>query len=373
MRWSCRARASRPVSRSSASSATKLARQRPRRPAKCRDADIDGTRLGACPNAGNLAKIGRIGEKLVDAAAANCKSVCAVSQDIECVARRSVPAAARTGSNESCSAGAQNLPFDMRNIGFPGPLLRSGARRAHPRRRRHRRVRAARRRASVGRPDRRDLRQPHQRELRSRLRRRTASPSISKAAQKLASTTAKGVAQVPRRDQLRESRRRPEELRDGRRQSRRRRSRRRAKVRDTVTDNCSSATAPSSISAASAWAASRPRRDAQDCLVALGREVADSGEVPVERLFAPVSIIDAAYPPRAGLRRQRRQPAPESVPAPRRGVRRQRRRARAPASACRPATSSSAPAATGRACSAFSTEALAPTPTPAGPATRTTS
>jgi hypothetical protein len=84
---------------------------------KCRDDDIAGKVVGACPSSANLDAFAKIDAKLGDTIEQRCASVCAVSQSVRCIADSLCPA---RPVSESCSAGAANLPFDMGNLGFPG-------------------------------------------------------------------------------------------------------------------------------------------------------------------------------------------------------------------------------------------------------------
>lgn len=97
--------------------AAKLASTIVRETMRCRDADIGGKAVGACPNADNLDKIAKIASKLADTVDTRCASVCSVSQSIRCVADHLCPPRPNV---ESCTAGASDLPFDMAKLGFPG-------------------------------------------------------------------------------------------------------------------------------------------------------------------------------------------------------------------------------------------------------------
>jgi hypothetical protein len=100
--------------------ASKLASTAIRETMRCRDDDISGATVGACPNAANLTEIAAASALLEEAVDTNCGSVCAISQTIRCVADDLCPALPTTGSAEFCTAGATNEPFDMENLGFPG-------------------------------------------------------------------------------------------------------------------------------------------------------------------------------------------------------------------------------------------------------------
>jgi hypothetical protein len=84
---------------------------------RCRDADISGKAVGACPNSDSFVKIDKIAAKLEDTIDARCASVCSAEQTIQCVADHLCPS---RPNPQACTAGASNLPFDMANLGFPG-------------------------------------------------------------------------------------------------------------------------------------------------------------------------------------------------------------------------------------------------------------
>ncbi len=91
--------------------------------AKCRDADISGKTIGACPNAANQTKIDSSKAKLTSSTVKKCVSTCSIS-GLECVASAYCPPLPNNNppAGEQCSAGAANKPFDYHNIGFPGAL-----------------------------------------------------------------------------------------------------------------------------------------------------------------------------------------------------------------------------------------------------------
>ena len=102
-------------------SSAKVAKTVTKETSKCLDADISGKTVGACPNAGNQAKIDAAKTKLTDGAVKKCLSTCSLS-GLECVADSLCPPLPAQSSAELCSAGAANQPFDYHKLGFPGGL-----------------------------------------------------------------------------------------------------------------------------------------------------------------------------------------------------------------------------------------------------------
>lgn len=276
---------------------TKLAGTTAKETASCRDADITGSVVGACPNATNLAKIDAIGDKLVAAAVSSCKSVCAVSQDIECIADRFCPPLAG-GFAESCSAGAANRPFEIRSIGFPGPycdaVLGGPMRDA----------------ADIGECSRvvgEDVAGDLVASLYGSITNATGVSSdaaaclaaVSKSVQKLATTTAKLVGKCRASINKGKVAGDPKNCSTADEKAAAKIAATEQVVRDTVAATCSVGELAELDLCGLGIGGITSVAEAQECLVALGREVGDSSEVPAARLFAPVSIVEAAYPPRA--------------------------------------------------------------------------
>jgi hypothetical protein len=276
---------------------TKLAATVAKETARCRDSDIDGSAVGACPNAGNLDKISIISAKLVDSATSLCKSVCSVSPTVECVSDALCPPLA-SGINERCTAGAADLPFEMTELGFPGPYCE----------------------AAIGGPIRnsQDIG-----ECTSEVAEGVAEGlidlvygslnnastvsadaanclgSISKSVQKLASTTAKSVIKC--RDAINKGKTvgDPKVCATADAKAASKIATAEQKVRDAVLNTCSVTELAELDICGAGVGGIATILDAQNCLVGAGHEVGDSSEVPAERLYSPVSIVDAAYPPAA--------------------------------------------------------------------------
>lgn len=275
----------------------KLAASSIKETAKCRAADLDGSAPGACPNAGNLAKIASVGGKLVAAAEGACKSVCAVSQNIECVADALCPPLVG-GGNELCSAGAANLPFDIASIGFPGPYCEAilGGSITAP----SHIGECARGVAALGSADLVDALYgslTNASNVGSDAQR--CLSAASKATQKLNKIAAKSTAKC--RDAINKGK-----LAAGPKTCvladpniAKKIAAAEQKVRDSVASSCTVAHLAELDFCGMGVGGLATLDDASSCLVAASREAADSAEVPANRLYAPVSIIDAAYPPPA--------------------------------------------------------------------------
>lgn len=275
---------------------TKLATTVTKELSRCRADDISGDVVGSCPNAGNTTKIDNIAAKLVDAAATNCKSVCAVSQNVECVADALCPPLA-SGFDEDCSAGAANLPFDMGRVGFPGPYCEAVI--GGP-------ILSA---TDIGECSRAlseqaagDLIESVYGSLSNASSVSDAAQSclsaVSKAAQKLTKTTAKLVGKC--RDSINKGKTLgdPKNCATADPKASVKIASAAQKLRDVIAASCSSVLAEIDICGGGVGGiATIP--DAQACLADAAQEVGDSGAIPSNRLYAPVSIIEAAYPPAA--------------------------------------------------------------------------
>ncbi len=102
-----------------AKSAGKLAAAVTKGTAKCRDKEIAGKYVGSCPGVKEQTKIDKAVAKVDATAIKSCGSVCSSSTFIGCLADSDCPPTA--GLDETCGGGAVNKPFEIRNIGFPGP------------------------------------------------------------------------------------------------------------------------------------------------------------------------------------------------------------------------------------------------------------
>jgi len=276
--------------------ATKVARTAAKETARCRDADINGSSPGACPNAGNVDKITRVGAKLIGAATTNCHSVCTVSQNIECVADALCPPRAG-GSVERCAASLSTEPFDIGRINFPGPYCES----------------------VLGGPivEASDIGECAYGVARGAVdsliggiygsitnasslspAAAVCSSAISRSVQKLTTTTAKNVGKC--RAEINKGRLTadPKNCATVDAKAAAKIATAEQGVRDMVRSRCSEASLAELDICGLGVGAIATFAEAEACLVALAREVADNSEIPAQRLFAPVSIIEAAYPPR---------------------------------------------------------------------------
>jgi len=275
---------------------TKLAATVAKETAGCRDRDIAGSVVGACPNAANSMKIAAVGGKLVAAAVKSCKSICAVSQDVECISDGLCPPLAG-GFAESCSAGAANRPFDIRTIGFPGPHCEAivGGPMRDP--------------ADIGECSRGVSENVAGTLIDALYGSVTNSTGVSseaaaclsaasKATQKLAITTAKMVGKCRASINKGKTTGDPKNCATRDAKAAAKIAVAEASLRDTVEATCSAGALAELDLCGMGIGAVDSVAVAQECLVVLGREIADTGDVPVERLFSPVSIVEAAYPPR---------------------------------------------------------------------------
>ena len=275
--------------------ATKLARTVAKGTARCRAADIDGSAPGACPNAGNLQKFAKIGAKLVEAAASNCKSVCSVSQNIECVADSLCPPRAG-GGVERCAASLGTEPFDIANLGFPGPYC--GAILGGP---------------IIAPSDLGECAQGVAQEAAKSLTEgiygsitnaSNISPAagvclaaISRSVQKLTTVSAKTIGKC--RSSISSGRLTadPKNCATVYAKAAAKIGTAEQALRDLVSTRCSEATLGELDICGLGVGGAATLPEAQACLIALARAVADNSEIPSLRPFGPVTIIEAAYPP----------------------------------------------------------------------------
>jgi hypothetical protein len=263
----------------------------------CRIADIEGKAPGSCPNAGNLAKINAIADKLTATAESSCKSVCSVSQSIECIADALCPPLIG-GSNEACSAGAANLPFDMSRINFPGPyceLLLAGpivepAQIADCVREASTIANDALAGALYGTITNASSVSPNAVKCLS---------AASKSVLKLAKVTTKGAGKCRNSINSGKLVADPRFCASADPKIASKIATAQQKVRDAVASACSVSDLAELDLCGLGVGALTVVADAGDCLAAVGREAGDSSDVPVQRLSIPISFTEAAYPPRA--------------------------------------------------------------------------
>ena len=94
---------------------------------KCRDADISGKSPGSCPDSKTASKIAKASNKLVSGANKSCGSTCSVSNEVTCVSGSTCPPLGHLAvpAAELCSGYMGSAPFGMGNIGFPGAYCES--------------------------------------------------------------------------------------------------------------------------------------------------------------------------------------------------------------------------------------------------------
>lgn len=276
--------------------ATKLATTVAKELSRCRSDDLSGTVVGSCPNAGNLTKISTIATKLVAAAGAKCGSYCFPSSTVACVANAMCPPT-ELGINEMCNAGASSKEFDLPSIGFPGPYCEE----------------------ILGGPisnsdDIGECAQGVAEQAAENLidniygsltspvvpsaQARTCLSAVSKAAQKVMKTTAKGVHKCRSSINKGKALGDPKKCATSDAKLAAKISKAIGKLDATVEANCADVLAEIDICGAGIGVISTIE-NAKSCLAAAAQEAADSPEVPVNRLYSNRSVIDATYPPTA--------------------------------------------------------------------------
>ncbi len=279
-------------------SATKVAQTVMKETAACRDRDISGKSVGACPSAANLAKIGKAVAKTASSAAKTCRSFCSLSQDVECIDDGFCPPLAGGAAAELCTQGAKGKPFRMTDIGFPGPFCEAAL--GSP-------ISTA---TEIGQCVAALAEQPGDDLISvvygsivnsSAISKDAAGclRSISKATQKLALSVAKSVAKC--RDSINRGKllgvpAKRCQFADAK--SAAKIAKAEAKLTSTVAAKCNPSDILELDLCANGVGGTTSIAAAQSCLVAAAKEVGDGAEVLApDRVYANRSIIDGAYPP----------------------------------------------------------------------------
>lgn len=105
-----------------ASAAARLATLWTRADTQCRIAVAAGDATGPCPGASAETAIEPVLRRLERRVHTFCQSACSVTQSLPCITDDQCPPLPHFDAAESCTAGVSDRPFDMRNIGFPGPF-----------------------------------------------------------------------------------------------------------------------------------------------------------------------------------------------------------------------------------------------------------
>jgi len=104
-----------------AGAASKLAATVAKETSKCRDGEIAGKNGAPCPEASGQAKIDKIADKLSASIVKSCGSVCSSSTSLSCLSDAECPPDG--ASTETCDGdGAKIEAFHLSNLGFPGPF-----------------------------------------------------------------------------------------------------------------------------------------------------------------------------------------------------------------------------------------------------------
>ena len=276
-----------------AKSAAKLSKLAAKFIAACRQSDVEGPGVAQCPDATAAGKLSKVSEKLAKTAAARCGSVCSVSTGIACLTSSTCPPVG--GGEERCTAGSANKPFDMRNIGFPGPYCEQ----------------------TLG----RSLREPADlaecvstltldavddliEVLYGSLGSASLGPqaasclaSISKPTQKLVASVRQGLGRC--RDDIARGKRSgtPATCISADEKLTAKINAREDKLAATIDAECSVADILALDLCLNGVAGTTTVDQAVECISVAAREIVDTSVVPANRSYASISLIEAAYPP----------------------------------------------------------------------------
>jgi hypothetical protein len=246
-----------------------------------------------CPTVKNATKISKARIKLVDAVEKDCQSACSISRSISCVANHLCPA--RDKGTENCTAGGNNKPFDMGNLGFPGPYCEEQL--GHP-------VESA---VDIA-------------ECMSGLAEGVGSvavsgifgnvsPGVSKEGLRCLSAASKGLRKLSVTVAKSASKCRNGILR-GKKQANpvtcvsddakltAKVVKAAIKMNKLLTARCTDESILELDLCGNGVGGTATLEDAQSCLQDLAKEIGDSEAVPAARLYSDVSLIDAIYPPK---------------------------------------------------------------------------
>ncbi len=259
--------------------------------AKCRDSDISGKTIGACPDAKGIAKNAKSATKTIGAAEKTCLSACSNLSDLDCITDSDCPAPFGV-----CTAGVKDNPFDHTRINYPGPYC-----------------------AQVGVPTissttdigtcTSGLAEQAGVDLVAAIYGSITNASgisadaasclsrINKAAQKLNSTIAKGVLKC--RDNINKGKLAllPAEC-QAEAKTAAKIAKAEVKLVDTIASNCTDVEIVQLDLCGNGVAGTATVGDAQTCVVAAVAELADTEELSVNRaVTSAATIIEAAFPP----------------------------------------------------------------------------
>ncbi len=263
--------------------------------AKCRNNDISGKTIGACPDAVATDKINSASVKLLLSAEKSCGSTCGTTQTISCLADSLCPP--NGIAPESCDGDGQGgSRFDMANIGFPGAFCESVV--LGPITTKSELATCVDTVARDGSDELIDL------VYGSIVNASGISSgavsclaSLSKASAKLAATIVKGVGKC--RDSINKGKvlGDPSQCTNDDAKLAAKIAKSDQKLRDTVAAKCSEPQILELDLCGAGVGGTANVTDAQNCLSDAISELADSALIPADRTYTSASLIEAAYPP----------------------------------------------------------------------------
>lgn len=273
-------------------SAIKVATTYAKGAGKCLDADISQKTVGACPDAKTIGSTAKVAGKVISTAEKLCSSTCSTLDALSCVSDLQCPP-----PFGACNAGAKSIPFSAGNINFPGlycgtvgvPTISSPT--------------------DIGTCT-SDLASQSGLDLVATIYGSITSASsitagaasclakISKPTQKLTATVAKAVLKC--RDGINKGKLLIEpEACEADQKTADKIAKAAAKLTGAIADNCDDPQIQELDLCGNGVGVTASVAEAQTCLVANAKEIANSNAAPVDRNATAVTIIEAAMPPAA--------------------------------------------------------------------------
>lgn len=276
-----------------AKSAGKLADAIIKETSRCRNDDISGKAVGACPSPAATQKIDAAATKLADLVGSSCLANCSHSVGLTCILDEQCPP--RGATDETC--GPLSDRFDVEHLGFPGPFCEGilGSPVASP--------------ADIAScVD--DMVRSTATELIDGVYGTITNASdtsegadsclraIASASRKLTNTVFKGVSKC--RAAIHKGKRQTNPRTCARDDSKLLQKITSAtdQLRSAIASQCSTAALLKLDLCGNGIGGTTTVAEAQDCVVDLAREVADATEPPILRDYSEHSLVDAAFPPK---------------------------------------------------------------------------